>query len=134
MTRLVIDASIAASWVLEDESDPRAESVQAEVERNGCLVPQHWHLEIHNTLIMAERRRRITRQAADLGLDFLKSMPIITDSEHDLDAALALARSHELSFYDAMYVELALRRGASLATLDGPLRRASIAEGVSLVE
>lgn len=132
MTRLVIDASIAASWVLEDESDPRAESVQTEVERNGCLVPQHWHLEIHNTLIMAERRRRITRQAADLGLDFLKSLPIVTDSEHELDAALA--RSYELSFYDAMYVELALRRGASLATLDGPLRRASIAEGVSLVE
>ena len=132
MTRLVIDASIAASWVLEDESDPRAESVQTEVERNGCLVPQHWHLEIHNTLIMAERRRRITRQAAGLGLDFLKSLPIVTDSEHELDAALA--RSYELSFYDAMYVELALRRGASLATLDGPLRRASIAEGVSLVE
>ena len=134
MTRPVVDASVAVSWVIVDESDPRAESARAEVERDGGIVPQHWHLEVRNALVVAERRRRITRNASDLGLDFLKSLSIITDSEHDLDAALALARSHELSFYDAMYVELALRRGRSLATLDGSLRRASIAEGVSLVE
>ena len=129
--RLVIDASIAADWVLDDESDPRAESVRAEVERDGGLVPQHWHLEVRNTLIMAERRGRITRGAADLGLVTLQSLPITTDSEHDLDAALVLARTHGLTFYDAMYLELALRRDASLATLDGSLRRASVAEGVS---
>ena len=134
MTRPVVDASVAVSWVIVDESDPRAESARAEVERDGGIVPQHWHLEVRNSLVVAERRRRITRNAADLSLDFLKSLSIITDSEHDLDAALALARSHELSFYDAMYVELALRRGKFLATLDGSLRRASIAEGVSLVE
>ena len=133
LTRPVVDASVAVSWVIVNESDPRAESARAEVERDGGIVPQHWHLEVRNALVVAERRRRITRQAADLGLDFLKSLPIITDSEHDLDVALALARSHELSFYDAVYLELAKRENAELATLDGGLGRAAIAEGVSLV-
>ena len=33
-----------------------------------------------------------------------------------------MARAHALSVYAAAYLEVALRRGATLATFDGPLR------------
>jgi predicted nucleic acid-binding protein len=44
-----------------------------------------------------------------------------------------LADRHELSIYDAAYLELALRRNLPLATLDADLRRAAAAEGVQLL-
>ena len=64
----------------------------------------------------------------------LRGLPIRTDTEPDLDAALDIARVHSLSMYDAVYVELAQRREAPVATLDVRLSQAAVAEGLSLVE
>ena len=65
-------------------------------------------------------------------LDSLRRLPILTDQEADLKAAFDLAREHGLSFYDALYLELAKRRKAPLATLDIQLARAATAERVEL--
>jgi len=65
-------------------------------------------------------------------LDALKSLPIATNAESDLQTAFDLARAHGVSLYDAVYLELAKRKGAELVTLDGSLGRAAVAEGVSL--
>ncbi len=67
-------------------------------------------------------------------LSVLPTLPIQTDTETDLDTAMDLARTHTLSFYDAVYLELATRNGASVATLDSALARAARAEGLSLIE
>jgi predicted nucleic acid-binding protein len=54
-------------------------------------------------------------------------LPLHIDVETDRQAwgaALQLAERHRLTLYDAAYLELALRRGLPLASLDGELRTA----------
>ena len=127
---IVIDASVAVTWVYDDESDARADAALREVIESVGLVPQHWHLEVRNALLIGERRGRITPDEVRERLSGLDELSLRTDTEPDLREALALARSHNLSFYDAIYLELAQRRQAALATLDSRLSRAALAEGL----
>ena len=129
----VIDASTAAAWLFDDESEPRADAALARVAVESAIVPQHWHLEIRNALLVAERRRRLPADAVPQRLRLLQTLPIRTDIEPDLDRAYEFARSYRLSFYDAVYLELAVRHGAALATLDMALSRAAGSENVIVV-
>lgn len=132
MSGLVVDASIVIAWLFDDEEEPRADVVLERLAEDGALVPYLWHLETRNTLLVAERRGRLSAGEVDERLDALKGLPIRTDGEPDLQSAFNLARSHSLSYYDALYLELAKRESAELATLDGALSRAAEAEEVSL--
>ena len=134
MSVLVIDASIAAAWLFDDEDDRRAAAALTRIETDAALVPQLWHLEVRSALLAAERRGRIRADEIDDRLRFLQELPVRTDAEPNLGDAFALARTRRLSFYDALYLELARRRGAALATLDAALARAAAAEGVPPVE
>ena len=133
MSTLVLDASVTASWLLDDEMEPRAALVSERLAQDGALVPQLWHLEVRNALVVAERRGRISAHQMNERVRALADLPVTTDTEPDLDAALALARSHDLSMYDALYLEVAQRYETALATLDDRLGRAAAAEGVPLV-
>ena len=130
MSPFILDASIAAGWLFEDELHVGAQALLAELEESTALVPQHWHLEVRNALLVGERRGRITPERTNERLIYLRELPLRTDAEADLSTTLELARSHNLSFYDAIYLELARRRQAALATLDGRLSRAALAEGL----
>ena len=132
MSKLVVDASVVIAWLFDDEDEPRADSVLELLTVDGALVPHLWHLETHNTLLIAERRGRLSARGVKERLDALKGLPIRTDIQPDLQSAFNLARAHGLSFYDALYLELAKREIAELATLDGALGRAALAEGVPL--
>ena len=134
MRVLILDASVAAAWLFSDETDPRADVALARLAEDGALVPQLWHLEIRNVLLVGERRGRVSAEQATEFLDALGELPIRTDTTPDLAAAFALARAHGLSFYDAVYIELAQRRQGTLATLDTVLARAATAAGLSLLE
>jgi predicted nucleic acid-binding protein len=82
-----------------------------------------------------ERRKRSTQANTVTWLGFLSSLRIAVDEEtraHAFGDALSLAREHNLSAYDAVYLELAMRRGMRLATLDEKLRTAAAAVGVPL--
>ena len=128
-----IDASIGAAWLLPDESNSHADDVYGIVVADGGFVPQHWHFEMRNALLRAERRGRLDANEANahlIRLDEIAIERLETDESPNLDAAFSLARTHRLSFYDALYLELAMRRGLSLATLDNALLRAAIAEGL----
>ena len=116
----------------DDEEEARADDVLALLEEDGALVPHLWHLETRNTLLAAERRGRVSAAGIRERLDALKGLPIRTDADPDLQSAFELARAHGLSIYDAMYLELARRESAELATLDGALGRAAVAEEVPL--
>lgn len=133
MSVFVLDASVSTSWLLDDELDPVAENAFERVSEDGVLVPQLWHFEVRNALISAERRRRIDAKGLDDRIRAIVELPVGTDTAPDLDVALALARAHELSFYDAIYLELALRSESPLATLDGGLAQAATMERVPLV-
>ena len=130
---MVLDASVAVAWLLDDEDEPVAIVPLGTLEEQEALVPQLWHLEIRNALLAAERRGRIAPDQVAARLADLKTLPIHVDQEPDFDAAMGLARDHRLTFYDAMYLELAIRRDAQLATLDAALARAAAEEGLTPV-
>ena len=75
MSGLVVDASIVIAWLFDDEDDPRADKALEELEREGAIVPQLWHLETRNSLLTAERRGRLTSEEAKERLDALKGCP-----------------------------------------------------------
>ena len=124
----VLDCSIAVAWLFEDQSTPQTDELLDRLKDSGALVPTLWRLELGNVLARAERLKCIAAaQIADY-LDLLDRSPIVTDTETDGRAfreILALARSEGLTTYDAAYLELAVRRRLSLATLDKELIRAA---------
>ena len=103
----------------------------------GAIVPAIWHLEVANALLVGERRGRCEQADTSSWTAFLSSLPIAVD-EHSgarvLGDVLALARAQNLSAYDAAYLELALRRGLPLATLDKRLKTAAAAVGVEFFQ
>lgn len=132
MSGLVVDALVVMAWLFDDEDEPRADKVLERLAEEGALAPRLLNLETRNTLLVAERRGRLSAEAVDERMDALQGLPIRTDEEPDLQSAFDLARAYDLSYYDALYLELAKREGAELATLDRALSQAAIVEGVPL--
>lgn len=132
MSTLVVDASVTLAWLFDDETDARADRVFERLIESGALVPQLWHLETRNALLTAERRGRLSVAEISERMDALESLPIRTDDRPDLQVAFEMAGLHDLSYYDAIYLELARRREGELATLDGALSLAAVAEGIIL--
>ncbi len=133
---LVLDSSVTLAWLLDDEGSPAVDDVLARVTTARAWVPSIWRLEIANSLTIAVRRQRITREFRDQSLADLALLRIMTDPDTDGFAwadTIALADAHRLTTYDAAYLELALRLGLPLATLDGDLRRAASKLSVTLL-
>ena len=133
MSNLVLDASISLAWLLDDETAPEADAARQRLATQSAYVPRIWHLEMRNALLVAERRGRLSRRMAEERLDALAELPIRTDQDPNFRAAMDLARKRGITFYDALYLELALRMTAALATLDNALARAAASEGLDLL-
>ena len=129
---IVIDNSIVLAWCLADEQDALAEAAMQDVGDQGGAVPGIWWYEIRNALVVNERRGRLTSADTHATLADLRDVALHIDYNHDGDVVLELARRHELSVYDAAYLELAQRRGLALATLDRRLSRAAGTAGVAI--
>ncbi|MFI5456604.1 MAG: type II toxin-antitoxin system VapC family toxin [Isosphaerales bacterium] len=135
MDGLVVDSSVAVAWCFPDEKGPYPQSVLDSLATVGAIVPSLWPLEVANALLMGERRKRSTPDETLKSVQFLDSLPITQDDVTGAQAfghTLHLARAHNLSAYDAAYLELAMRRGLPLATLDDKLKTAAVAVGVPL--
>lgn len=133
----VLDNSIAMVWGFEAEADPYASAILDRMPTLRAHVPALWPLEVANVLLVGERRKRITPSDSARFLAVLAAFPITVDDETTARArvdTLAVARSRGLSVYDATYLELAMRRGLPLATLDSRLKAAAEAVGVRLYE
>ena len=130
---IVIDASVAAAWCFPDEQADTAERVLEHLLRTDGVVPSIFRHELRNVLIVNERRGRIDQTDSARFLMRLRALRLLHDDAHYEDAVIALARKHVLSAYDSAYLETAVRRGDSLATLDRNLARAASAESVALV-
>ncbi len=129
----VLDASITASWALQDEGHPDADAALFRLRSQPAQVPSLWWFEVRNALFMCERRRRITEAETAAFLLDLGFLPISLDRSPDEARILGLARTHKLTLYDAAYLELSQRASLPLATLDAALRRAAEQVGVALV-
>lgn len=124
----VFDASVAAARAFEDESGVYSDHVLATLGQEPALAPPIWPLEITNVLIGAERRGRIQPAATVAFLTLLESLPIsviATTSEQIMRRAIDLARTYNLTTYDASYLDLAMSHAVPLATLDNALRIAA---------
>lgn len=129
----VLDASVTMAGVLDDENSPLADEALSRLTYNPALVPYFWHIEVRNVLLNAERRGRLTAVRAGQHLATLLALPVETDDALDFNGAYGLAQTHGLTFYDAVYLELSIRRNAMLATLDNALGRAAVAAGLTLL-
>ena len=133
---LVIDASIALAWSFEDERTPPVLAVLEETIQHGAVVPMLWRLEIANSLRSALRRGRITQEFRDEALTDLADLRIEIDADtntHAWSSIVLLSDGHDLTPYDAAYLELALRRNLPLATLDKALQAAAATERVEVL-
>jgi predicted nucleic acid-binding protein len=130
---LVLDSSVTLAWAYSDETTEPVTQIFDLLSQGGAWVPGLWRLEVANVLEMSVRRKRHDRIFRDATLADLAQLPIQVDLQTDQQAwsaTLRLAERHQLTLYDAAYLELALRRNLPLATLDDDLRRAAKAEKV----
>ena len=136
MNAFVLDCSVTMSWALPDEDNRYASAVRTSFGEYEAIVPSIWALEVANGLLVAERRGRLTRADTAEFLALLGGLPILIDSaepDRALAEILLLGREQNLSSYDAAYLDLAMREGLPIATLDEPLRKAAQAVGVGIL-
>lgn len=136
MSAFVLDCSVTMAWAFDDEEEPSAAAVRDRLTSGEAFAPWLWTLEVCNALLVAERRGRLGADEADEFVDLLGMLPIrveATPAGRLLPEVLALGRRTGLSAYDASYLDLALRLGVPLATVDGRLRAAAEGEGVRLL-
>lgn len=137
MTALVLDASMALAWYFRDEFSARALAVSTLADVNRFVVPAHWFAEVANGMLVGERKKRATASDAVQFGGRLALLDLDVDAiepAETFDRVLPLARAHNLTIYDTLYLELAGRRGLPLASLDADLNAAARKVGIELVE
>jgi predicted nucleic acid-binding protein len=138
--RFVLDNSVVMRWLFNDGSrddlDYASSILNLMSGQNAiAVVPGLWRLEVANVIVRAETKGWLSEARSAEFLGLLQTMAISVDSEtsgHALNDTLQLARRFGLSSYDASYLELALREGLPLATLDKNLRAALESTGANL--
>lgn len=133
----VLDASLTMAFVFRDEANGETDKVlDLLAQGSKAFTLPLWHWEVANLLIMAERRKRITAAETNRHLTHLRSLPIRIDEDASGEAwsaTLLLARRYDLTAYDAAYLELAIRLGLPLGSLDSDLRAAARSEGAKVL-
>jgi len=137
----VVDASVAINWVFADEDSRRSGPWLGRLAIDDALVPPHFFLETGNAFVLAARRGRMSKEQLRSAGRLLDGLDLTIDAlsldEAGLHAAIGvsveLAIRHGLTVYEAAYLELAIRRGLPLATLDEALAAAAPATGVELL-
>jgi len=124
----VVDNSVVMTWCFKDETSQYADHILDRLEDSTGFVPSIWPLEVSNVLLVAERKKRISEAGSTRFIALLSELPIIVDQEPPermIKEIFSLARKHNLSSYDASYLDLAMRKGLPIATLDKNLLAAA---------
>ncbi len=124
----VVDTSVVMAWCFDDEANAYSDTILEMLLGHKAFVPSIWPLEVANVLLVAERKKRISNADSGHFIALLSQLPIeVITSEpvHVFHETLSLAREHKLSSYDASYLELAIRLGLPIASLDSALIRAA---------
>ncbi len=125
------------AWCFEDETSRYADTILDKLEVSTAIVPSIWPLEVGNVLLVAERKKRLSESDSARFIALLTELPITIEQEPPgrmLKEILALAREHQLSSYDASYLDLAMRKGLPIATLDNGLVAAAKRSQTPIVE
>lgn len=138
MTDFILDNSVAMRWLLNTKKaadQQYALDVLDSLADGNAIVPNLWHLEATNVLLSADKRDEIGLGDIEGFISQLENLSIQTDtmtSHHAFNRTLTLARAYKLSSYDAAYLELAIREGLPLATLDKNLVKAAIKADIEI--
>jgi len=137
LTRFVVDASVALCWYFPGQKTAYTEAIFDRLAGGDeALAPALWPFEMVNSLVVAARQKAITLSQLDTFIADLKDLPITVDVDgvgRSYSSILRLCRQHQLSSYDAAYLDLALVEGVAIATLNKNLRTAARAAGVQLL-
>ena len=130
MTSIVLDASVAAKWLLPSRNEPFAAEAARVFDRYvageiGIVVPDLFWAELANVLWKSARLGRCTEPAARLSLESIldRGFPTVPSNSlvsHAFDIAIAFGSS----VYDAIYVALAVTSNRRFVTADEKLARA----------
>ncbi len=134
--QFVLDCSVAMTWCFGEEAISKTMELQENLIHTTCCVPSIWPLEINNVLWVAICKKRISDIQADRFKYLLKALPIRVDlkaADLDNEVIFSLSIQHNLTCYDAAYLELALRENLPLATLDQSLRKAAKSMKIKLL-
>jgi predicted nucleic acid-binding protein len=134
VSAIVVDASVTLAWCFPDEQTPMSLQVLDRLNADDtALVPAFWSAEVLNSLLIGEKRGRLTPAQTHAFVDDLRALRPSLDSA-SLDQVLGpiqtVCRAYHLTPYDALYVELAMRSQCPLATLDQSQKPAARALGV----
>jgi predicted nucleic acid-binding protein len=124
------------AWCFPDEATAHTEAVFDSLQGDSeVFVPVLWPYEVTNVLLLALRKGRISSAQAREFVNDLEAMHTSVDdgTPHVWGKVFGLANAHRLTIYDAAYLELSMRQGLPLASLDSDLNKAAEAVGVALV-
>ena len=133
----VVDNSVVMTWCFKDENSQYSDFILDKLENATAFVPSIWPLEVSNVLLVAERKKRIGEAESTRFIALLTELPLIVDQESPermIKEIFALARRHKLSSYDASYLDLAMRKGLPIATLDKSLLAAAKRSNVPILK
>lgn len=132
----IVDCSYAMTWCFRDEATPATTDLLRRLSTDAALVPGLWFLEVSNVLALAEKKKRIKPVQTAEFIAMLRTLDLQVDdaaSARSFNEVLPLCRAHDLTSYDAVYLELATRRRLPLATLDEQRTRAAKKLGVKII-
>ncbi len=128
---LVTDNSVVIGWFVPSQATAYTRRCNRRARREAVLVPALWETEFANVMLVLARRKILPRHQATAAFHHAERLPLTVDREPVAPRDLfILGERHDISTYDAAYLELAVRRGVPLATQDERLARAAAAAGV----
>lgn len=134
MTSFVLDNSVVCGWLLENQSTPYSEAIAQRLQTSRAMAPAILLAEYTNVLRTACKRQKLVAAQAQHMLALLAQLPIDIDTTAPKPAQVFdLALRYDLTSYDALYLDLALRQSLPIATQDRALANAALAAGVGLV-
>lgn len=132
----VADASVAIAWVHPAQATSETNAMLDRlVSGDSLVVPALWPLEVANAITLLRRRKKLTPDEARSAIEIIRELPAVIDHEAAAVAftrLVELASKHELTVYDATYIELAARRQLPLASNDAQMKQAAVRSGVEL--
>lgn len=133
---IVLDASVMLAWLFREPALASRPQIQTLLAQETLIVPAHWPAEIGNALVVNARRGRIAKSDLANMIESLQAFAVSPqappESEY-FEPLLRFAQMHQLTFYDALYVQLALETESTLATLDDDMRKAARQLGLNLL-
>lgn len=132
----VTDASVAIAWIHPAQATPETDSMLDRLAMgDSVVVPALWPLEVANAITVLRRRRKLTADEARSAIQIVRELPATIDHEAATMAftrLVDLASEHELTIYEAAYIELAIRKRLPLATNNAQMKQAAMRSGVEL--